>query len=93
MDKSKGVDISYFGKDFKPIVEMVPNFVDNTPSSPLFEAKVGNADLLFCGFDLSLEDASSKQLIASVCSYVESDEFRPNNVVDEKVFGLLSTKN
>ena len=93
LDKSKGVDISYFGKDFKPIVEMVPNFVDNTPSSPLFEAKVGNANLLFCGFDLSLEDVSSKQLIASVCSYVESDEFRPNNVVDEKVFGLLSTKN
>lgn len=89
LDNSGGMDISSFGKAFRPIVETVPNFVDNTPGSPLFEARVGKADLLFCGFDLSLEDAASKQLMASVCSYVGSDAFSPNNAVDEKVFGLL----
>lgn len=35
-----------------PLIETVPNFFDNTPASPLFEIQEGNADLLFCGFDL-----------------------------------------
>lgn len=86
LDNSKSVDISSFGKDFKPIVETVPNFVDNTPSSPLFEAVVGNAELLFCGFDLGGTDEASKQLKNSIFAYVDSDEFKPENRVDEKVF-------
>lgn len=84
LDNSKSVDISSFGDDFKPIVETVPNFVDNTPSSPLFEAKIGNADILFCGFDLDKEDIAAKQLKACVYSYICSESFNPQNRVGEK---------
>lgn len=70
LDNSKNVDISSFGDDFKPIIEAVPNFVDNTPLSPLFEAKIGNADILFCGFDLDKEDIATKQLKACIDEYV-----------------------
>lgn len=84
LDNSKSVDISSFGDDFKPIVETVPNFVDNTPSSPLFEAKIGNADILFCGFDLDKEDIATKQLKACVYSYICSESFNPQNRVGEK---------
>lgn len=84
LDNSKSVDISSFGDDFKPIVETVPNFVDNTPSSPLFEAKIGNADILFCGFDLDKEDIATKQLKACVYRYICSESFNPQNRVGEK---------
>lgn len=84
LDNSKSVDISSFGDDFKPIVETVPNFVDNTPSSPLFEAKIGNAYILFCGFDLDKEDIATKQLKACVYSYICSESFNPQNRVGEK---------
>lgn len=84
LDNSKSVNISSFGDDFKPIVETVPNFVDNTPSSPLFEAKIGNADILFCGFDLDKEDIATKQLKACIYNYICSESFNPQNRVGEK---------
>lgn len=77
LDNSKSVDISSFGDNCKPIIETVPNFVDNTSSSPLFEAKIGNADLLFCGFNLDKDDIVTKQLKQCVCEYVLSDIFSP----------------
>ena len=57
-------------EEIRPLVEMVPNFVDNTPYSPLFEAKVGNAKLIFCGFDLDEEYPEARQLKASIEAYV-----------------------
>jgi len=86
LDNSKGMDISFFGKDFKPIVETVPNFVDNTPGSPLFEARIGCADILFCGFDLDAMDTASRQLKECIYSYVDSEMFQPKNRIEEKLF-------
>lgn len=86
LESSKGMDISLFGEDFWPIVETVPNFVDNTRRSPFFEAQVGAAKLLFCGFDLSAEDIASKQLKRSIFCYVASEAFCPKNMIDEKAF-------
>lgn len=86
LDNSKSVDISSFGDDFKPIIETVPNFVDNTPSSPLFEAKIGNADILFCGFDLDKEDIATKQLKARICEYVLSNSFSTDNTIPKSIF-------
>lgn len=86
LDHSKGMNISSFGKNFKPIVEIVPNFMDNTPSSPLFEAKVGCADILFCGFDLETDDTASGQLKGCIYDYVNSGMFKPENRIAEETF-------
>ncbi len=86
LDHSKGMETASFGKEFRPIVETVPNFMDNTPGSPLFEARVGCADILFCGFDLDAADISSGQLKECIYSYVDSDLFRPENRIDERLF-------
>lgn len=85
LDGSKGMDISGF-EGIMPIVETVPNFVDNTPGSPLFEVRAGKAELLFCGFDLSLDDTVSECLRDCIYSYVRSDEFRPEYEADAKAF-------
>lgn len=77
LDHSKGLDISGFPKGFAPIVETVPNFVDNTPGSPLFEARIGKAAVLYCGFDLEEEDVTVQALKKSILRYMTSDDFCP----------------
>lgn len=86
LDNARCMDISAFGAKLKPIVETVPNFVDNTPASPLFEAKVGNADILFCGFDINADNIISKHFRACICSYVQSELFHPAYRVEERLF-------
>lgn len=91
IDKSVGADISALNADFSPIVEPVPSFFDNTPRSPLFEAKVKNARLLFCGFDLSADDTCSQALANAVASYVTSPDFTPSQELTiEDIEKLLS---
>ena len=71
------MDVSAFAKGFKPIIEAVPNFVANTPSSPLFEVKANNAKLLFCGFDLEADYPEVRALKAAIYTYALSDAFNP----------------
>lgn len=89
IDNSVSADISELPQDFKPIIEPVPNFFDNTPRSPLFEAKVGKADILFCGFDLSTDNIAVNALKTSIAEYVSSDKFKPNQELDTEVFKNL----
>lgn len=70
------VNIGGYRGRVRPIIETVPNFFDNTPSSPLFEAEAGRARLLFCGFDLSGEYPECRQLRRSLEQYVASMEDR-----------------
>ncbi|MCD8391320.1 MAG: hypothetical protein LUD03_05730 [Firmicutes bacterium] len=85
IDNSVGCDISALPKDFEPIIEPVPNFFDNTPRSPLFEARVGRADLLFSGFDLSAKDTASAALTSAMAKYVNSGSFTPSQTLDAAV--------
>ncbi len=81
LDNSLGADISGL-KGLKPIVEVVPNFVFCTPVSPLFEARLGKARLLFCGFDLTGGDLPSAHLRKCIFEYVNSDKFNPEYVIE-----------
>ena len=89
LDNSKGIDISSLGEGFKPIIETVPNYVDNTPSSPLFEAQIGNAQLMFCGFDLNGTDIASAQFKASLYHYMNSKAINSGNKIEKEQFTAL----
>ena len=69
-ENSKNMDLNAFGHEVKPIIEIVPNFVDNTPSSPFFEVRIGKAQLLFCGFDLDIDDITVKCMKAAIAEYI-----------------------
>ncbi len=73
MDSAYKVDMDGFCGEVRPIIETVPNFFDNTLVSPLFEAEVGNARLLFCGFDLEGDYPECRQLRRSLEEYVLSE--------------------
>lgn len=77
IDNSISADVSSLPADFKYIIEPVPNFYDNTRRSPLFEARVGKADILFCGFNLEADYITVKALRKSIFDYVNSDKFKP----------------
>lgn len=81
IDNSIGADVSELDGDFKYIVEPVPNFYNNIRRSPLFEARIENADILFCGFDLSIDKPAVKALKNSIYKYVSSDRFKPEQTL------------
>ncbi len=70
LDGCRCADISRL--DARPIVEFVPNFVDCTPRSPLFEVSVGGARLLVCGFDLSRGDIATRWIKKSIGEYMRT---------------------
>lgn len=83
LDHSKGMDIRPFAGRLKPLVETVPNFVDNTPGSPLFEVQCGKASVLYCGFDFSCTDAvfaknpAVRRMYHALTEYAASEAFAP----------------
>lgn len=89
MEHSFNMDLSAFPRTFRPLIELVPNFFDNTPMSPLFEAKVGNAELLICGFDLCAAAPAVRQLRNSIYAYTASDSFSPEQTISPEQFDSL----
>lgn len=89
IDHSVSADVSALPNDFEFLIEPVPNFFDNTPRSPLFEATIGNADILFCGFNLDVDKPAIKALKNSIADYVNSDKFSPKQTLDKDLFRKL----
>lgn len=76
LDNAKAVDRRDIG-DVRVLAELVPNYVDNTQGVLLYEKTVGEAKVLFCGFDLSREDLPAIQLKRSIINYMTSQAFCP----------------
>lgn len=91
VNHSFNVDLSDFPRTFKPLIEFVPNFFDNTPMSPLFEARVGKADIIVCGFDLSADFSATRQLADSIYTYAASSSFAPKQFLSQELFRSLWT--
>lgn len=79
LDSSVSMNIADYG--ITPIIEPVPNFMDNTPVSPLFEGKIGNAELLFVGFDLDNDATEIKAFKNAAAKYILSKKFSPKNEI------------
>lgn len=86
MEHAKLADVSALPKQMSLLIEAVPNFFDNVRRSPLFEARVGKADILFCGFQLEEEEIVSRQLRESLASYVASEDFAPQQEIPTELF-------
>lgn len=69
LEKSVALDLTK-QMNITPIMEFVPNYVDNTRNALLFERKIGEATIVFCGFDLSGSDVVTGQLKKSLKSYL-----------------------
>lgn len=69
----------------KPLVRVIDNFVTNHHLTNLFEAKVGEGQLVFSSIDLTSElnkRPVARQLLHSVLSYMNSKDFNPSNDIE-----------
>jgi hypothetical protein len=77
----------------KPLIRVIDNFVTNHHLTTLFEAKVGEGQLVFSSIDLTSklnERPVARQLLYSVLSYMNSEDFKPSNSI--KIEDLNSLK-
>jgi hypothetical protein len=68
----------------KPLVRVIDNFVTNHHLTNLFEAKVGNGQLVFSSIDLHSklnERPVARQLKHSVLEYMKSTDFKPTSTI------------
>ena len=80
----------------KPLVRVIDNFVTNHHLTNLFEAKVGNGQLVFSSIDLHSklnERPVARQLKHSVLEYMKSTDFKPENTISMKDIKSLVEKN
>jgi len=76
-----------------PIVENVDNFMKNRKLCSVFEAKVGQGQLLFSSMDLLTDTnnrPAARQLLLSLVEYMKTGDFHPENVIlDSEMMTLL----
>ncbi|MGX5819356.1 glycoside hydrolase family 2 TIM barrel-domain containing protein [Chitinophaga lutea] len=82
--------------DWKPIVQVVDNFVKNRRLGMVFEARSGKGQLLICTADIgrNLEKRpAARQLRRSLLSYLASPSFRPAVAVEADELKAMLTGN
>lgn len=89
IDNSVNADISSLPEEFDVLLEPIPNFYACVPRSPLFEARIGNANVLFNGFDLNIKTPTIEALKNSIFNYASSDKFRPTHKLSLQQFKEL----
>lgn len=89
IDNSVSADISSLPEDFDVLIEPVPNFFCNLARSPLFEARIGKANVIFNGFDLEADYPAVRALRRSITSYAASERFKPRYELDINTFKNL----
>lgn len=80
LENSISVSLTELPIEFKPIVQVIPNYFTNCRLGNLFEAKAGKGKLIICSMDIESELQTrneARQLRYSILSYMCSQEFTP----------------
>jgi hypothetical protein len=64
-------------KDFRPVVQVIDNFIRNRKMGNLIEARVGRGRLMVCSMNLAGDQPAVRQMLKSILDYVASPKFRP----------------
>ncbi|WP_171717312.1 Ig-like domain-containing protein [Paenibacillus phytohabitans] len=78
--------------DFKPLVQPIPTIDQGNKYGTIFEAKVGNGNVLVAAIDLqnaSNTKVEAKQLLNSLQTYAASDDFNPESRLDAQYLSTL----
>jgi len=77
--------------NYRPIVQMIDNFVTNHKLALVTETKVGRGKLLICSIDLLAhqEKPEARQLLHSLLRYVGTEAFDPQATLDPELLRKL----
>ena len=85
--------IAYDGSppDFRPVVQVVDNFVRNQKLGLIAETKVGKGTLLICAIDLQAhqDKPEARQMLHSLLRYMDSPAFAPQHELDAALLDKL----
>lgn len=74
---------------FNPIIELVSTHKNVIRQSALFEFEAMGGKLLVCSLKLDSDDPGAKWFRNEIIAYAKSEEFAPNDYVDEEAFDSL----
>ena len=80
LENSSNMALDGTPKSFRPIVQVVDNFIKNRKLGNLLEARIGDGRLMVCSMDLSsnLESRpAARQMLKSILDYMGSPKFDP----------------
>ncbi|MDT8402663.1 MAG: beta-galactosidase, partial [Bacteroidales bacterium] len=96
MSHSDAIQLDSFAVALQPIVRIIDDWVTNRRLALLFEAKVGEGNILVSGADLvnNLENrAEARQLLASLQQYMSDERFNPSVELKEGEIISILKKN
>lgn len=79
------VNLTNLGCDIEPQVRVIDDWFENRSLGLIFETKIGQGKLLYCGADLialSKTDPEMNALLQSLANYMDTDKFNPTKEVD-----------
>ena len=78
-------------KDFRPIVQVIDNFVRNSKLGLIAETKVGKGSMLICAIDLpAIQDKpEGRQMLHSLLAYMNTPAFAPAMEIDAVILSKL----
>jgi len=82
--------------DYRPVVQVIPNFLENQKLGMLFEAKVGNGKLIVCSIDLETnidKRITARQFRYSLIKYLNSVDFIPGRQLESVVIDRIFKQN
>lgn len=92
---SRPINMNDLPATFRPIVQMIPDWNKNNKIGLIFEAKVGNGNLLITSIDLihNMDKRPvARQLLYSLEKYINSEHFNPKKKVLMRKINLLFKK-
>ncbi|HOS71458.1 MAG TPA: glycoside hydrolase family 2 TIM barrel-domain containing protein [Bacteroidales bacterium] len=91
---SQAMILDAFPAKLKPLIQPIDTWFENRKLALAFEVKAGGGKMLVCSIDLKdipEERPVSKQLIASILNYMNSDSFNPQTDIELKqVYELIN---
>ncbi len=77
--------------DYRPMVQVIDNFVRNSKLGLIAETKVGKGKMLICAIDLlgHQDKPEARQLLHSLLRYLDSQDFAPKAELDAELLKKL----
>jgi hypothetical protein len=77
--------------DYRPVVQVIDNFVRNSKLGLIAETKVGKGKMLICAIDLlgHQDKPEARQLLHSLLQYAGSRQFAPKAEIDVEILKKL----
>jgi len=84
MHNASALFLDKLSPELRPLVQIIDDWFTNRRLALVFEAKLGECDLIICGSDLHTDlhrRPAARQFRKSLLNYMKSPSFRPRHAI------------